>query len=550
MAKNNSKPLAPQPKKADRRHFDTWDTFTRMAQAGMSLPLLFTPHLVSLGNELSRIVTGQSHLSPDPNDLRFNDPLWHKNPIYKASMQTYLAWYQQLQHLIEALDLPDEDRMLAEVALKQLGEPLSPSHPALNLNAVKQSIRARGASLAHGLHRMTSDLLSSPGAPKTAPKIGKDVAASAGAVIYRDEQLELIQYQSKGDRVRSRPLLFIPSPINRGYVYDLYPHNSLVHYLVESNLQVFALHWRDPEMEHSNWNLEHYLGALQQAFKALKSLYPKQAIQLVGYAAGGLFAALLASLVSTKTPKALASITLIGTNLFTTTSTQVGTSVNAQMLHAAKTLLRLQGVIDGQLLAQLFAWLRPNSLLWNPWVCNYLAGEDPPTADVKAWNEDVPHISSALFCDFLDLYADDLLTEPGKLRLCDQAVDLSAVQCDAYLVAGANDQIAPWERCYQSSLNLGGKREFVLVNRGHTRLLICPEGSKAARFYTNPLQNKDYDDWLSEATQHQGSWWPHWRGWLISHAGSLRKAPAALGNKRLTPLQPAPGKYVIPAARL
>ena len=213
-----------RPAKADRRRFDTWETFTSMARAGISLPLLFTPQLVSLGTELTRIVSGQSTLLPGLDDHRFEDPAWETNPIYKASMQTYLAWCQHLQGLIDEIEVNEEDRLQAKLAAKLLASSLSPSLPGANLDSVRRAIKARGASLIHGLNRMTSDILSL-GAPIVSAdsnplKIGKDVATTPGSVIFRDDLFELIQYKATTAKVYSEPVLLIPSPINKFYIYD------------------------------------------------------------------------------------------------------------------------------------------------------------------------------------------------------------------------------------------------------------------------------------------------------------------------------------------
>lgn len=538
-----------RPRKVDRRNFDTWDTFTSMAKAGVSLPLLFTPQLVSLGTELSRIVSGQSTIGPAKGDHRFEDPTWSNNPIYKASMQTYLAWCQHLHGLIEDTELNEKDKTRAKVAVKMLTESLSPSHPAANLDAVRRAVKARGASLVHGLNRMTSDVLEldDPALPakSSSLKIGKDIAATPGAVVYRNEQLELIQYQATTSEVYNEPILLIPSPINKFYICDLYQHNSLAHYLLEAGFQVFTVSWRNPDNEHKYWNLETYIQALFDTAEIVTEIAKSPKLNLFGYSAGGIFAALLAALLAQHQRLQAHTASFAVTNFYTHTEAQVGILVNKQMLQAAKTLLKFRNIVDGKELAQMFAWLRPNSLLWNAWICNYFAGEDQPTADVRYWNNDTPRVANALFSDFLDLYDDNYLLEPGGLELCGHPIDLSQISCDKYIIAGSNDHITPWEFCYQSSLHLGSNREFILVNRGHMRSVVCPEGSKAARFYTNPYPDENYNDWLSEATQHYGSWWSHWINWLQQRSEGSRKAPSAAGNKKFPQLAPAPGGYVL-----
>lgn len=537
------------PRKVDRSGFDTWDTFTSMAKAGVSLPLLFTPQLVGLGTELTRIVTGQSNLKPSKDDHRFEDPAWHENPIYRASMQTYLAWCNHLKGVIDETSLDNKSKTQAKAAIKLLTDSLSPSHPATNLNRVKHAVSARGASLVHGLNRMTSDILqqndSPPAGLSGTLKMGKDIAATPGAVVDRSEQLELIQYQPTTSEVYCEPILLIPSPVNKFYISDLYRHNSLTHYLLDAGFQVFTVSWRNPSEEHRDWNLNSYIHALLETVKAVTAISESPKLNLFGHSAGGIFTAILANILAHQGNTVPHTASFAMTNFYTHTESQVGALLNGQMIQAAKTLLKLRGILDGKELARMFAWLRPNNLLWNAWVCNYFAGEDQPTADVRHWNSDTPRISNALFSDFLDFYADNRLLEPGRLTLGNTPIDLSQVSCDKYVIAGSSDHITPWECCYQSSLNLGKNREFVLVNRGHTRSIVCPEGSKAARFYTNSHPDESHDDWLSNATQHQGSWWSHWAQWLQNHAGQTRAAEPRLGNEAFPVIDKAPGSYVV-----
>lgn len=537
------------PRKGGRRSFDTWDTFTAMAKAGVSLPLLFTPQLVNLGAEFARIVSGQSSIQPGKEDRRFDDPTWFSNPIYKASMQTYLAWRQHLYLLLDESELGKQDKTQARAAIKLLTEAISPSHSAAGIDAIRRVIKARGASLVHGLNRMTSDMLAL-GSPATAPgdkplKPGKEIAASKGAVVFRNELLELIQYQPAATQVFSTPILLIPSPINKFYIYDLYRHNSLTHYLQEAGLQVFCVSWRNPEEQHRNWNLESYLYALIEAAETVSDITAHPQLHLFGYSGGGIFAALLADQLSHHQKLQAHTAGFALCNFYTHTETQMGIAVNPQIIQAAKTLLQLRSIIDGVELARMFAWLRPNNLLWNAWICNYFGGEDQPTADVRHWNNDVPRVANGLFADFLELYVDNYLLQPGQVELCGHPVDLSQITCDKYIVAGSHDHISPWECAYQSSLALGRNREFVLVNRGHMRSLVCPEGTKSARYYTNTFVDNNYDDWLAEATEHDGSWWPHWIAWLRQRSEGTKKAPRSLGNKNFPAQSTAPGNYVL-----
>ncbi len=538
-----------RPQKANRRSFDTWDTFNSMAQAGLSLPLLFTPQLVELGSELSRIITGNSNLKPSRDDHRFEDPTWQENPIYKASMQTYLAWCNQLKETVNHSHLDDRSKTQAKVAIKLLTQSLSPTHPANNIDTVKRVVKARGASLVHGLNRMTSDVLQqeekTPQKDLGSIKLGENIAATPGAVIFRSELLEVIQYQPITAEVHKEPIFIIPSPVNKFYITDLYQHNSLTHYLLDKGFQVFSVSWCNPKIEHSKCGLEEYIQTLIEASDSVRAINRHNKLNLFGFSAGGIFASILASIFKQKGNIEINTASFAVTNFYTHTESQIGTLLNHQMISASKTILKLKGVIDGKELNSLFAWLRPNSLLWNAWVCNYFTGEEQPSADVRFWNNDVPNITSALYCDFLDFYQENPLLEAGQLKLCGTNIDLSEVDCDKFIIAGSSDHITPWECCYQSSLFLGDNREFVLVNRGHRRSIVCPEGSKKARYYTNKTPYESYDDWLSNATQHHGSWWSHWIDWLKDRSAGTKKAPATLGCTEYPVVEKAPGRYLL-----
>lgn len=520
-----------------------------LAQSGISLPLLFTPQFITCDPHFKRILCGSSDIEPRHDDQHFQEKIWHQNTIYRASMQAYLVWCKNLRAQVDSAELAPSKKKQLFQAVQQLTHHLAPNSNPGN-SPVQHAYESRGASLVHDLHRMTSDLLEhSTDTRSTTAKnklqIGKHIAATAGAVIHRNEMLEIIQYTPVSTKVHTIPLLIIPSPINRFYLCDLQERNSLVHYLIKQGFQVYSLSWRNPKSSHKHWNLESYIETCIEAINEVARISPTGKTNVFGFAAGGILATLACSILSQQqSNNPINSSTLATTSLLTQTSSQVGTELNEKMIEAAKALTCLHEVSDAKKLAGNFSWLCPNNLLWNPLPCNYFGGESSPGDDIFHWNSDTLRTTAKLHCDFLSMSRDNPLLGGGEFSLCGCPIDLSCITCDTYALAGSCDHITPWEACYQTALALGGGTEFVLVNRGHFRALVCPIGSSDTCFYTDGETTQNADDWLCDAIQHHGSWWPHWKDWLSKRSGAKHQPDRQLGDQQHPKLTPAPGNYV------
>lgn len=519
-----------------------------LANSGISLPLLFSPQFIACDAAFELILSGQSEVKPEPADARFQDPIWHQNAIYRASMQAYLAWSDNLRAQIKQSTLGQTERSFVENAVEQLISSLAPSSDSGGSPA-QHAYESRGASLVHDLHRMTTDLFQHAESVRSTEQsrlqVGKHIAATPGAVIHRTEMLEVIQYTPLSAAVYRIPLLIIPSPVNRFYLCDLQNGNSLVHYLLKLGFQVYTISWRNPQNSHKHWNLETYTEACIGAIEEINKLTPEGKLNLFGFAAGGMLSALACNVLNQRRREpAINSLTLAISSLLTHTASQVGTELNDKLVKAAKTLTLLHEASDAKHLARNFAWLSPNNLLWNPLVCNYFSGESSPGEDIFLWNSDTLRTTAGLHCDFLSMAQDNPLLDAGRLTLCNTAIDLSSIHCDSYTLAGSCDHITPWEACYQTSLAFGGDNEFVLVNRGHTRALVCPIDATDTCFYTKGEVTENPDDWLCDATQHRGSWWPHWSEWLAGRSGQQGEPERHLGDEQHPKMDPAPGRYV------
>jgi polyhydroxyalkanoate synthase subunit PhaC len=376
-------------------------------------------------------------------------------------------------------------------------------------------------------------------------EVGRNIAATAGAVVLRTEMFELLQYTPRTDQVRSVPLLIVPPTINKHYALDLAPGRSLVEYLVEQGQQVFMIAWRNPDARHADWGMDEYVTSVLQAMDAIERIAVTQSTAVAGVCSGGIIASLAAAqLAATGRPDRVAAFTLLVTVL---DNAQAGTSaalIDEPTAAAAKAMSRRRGYLDGRALAEVFAWLRPGDLIWNYWVNNYLLGKQPPAFDILFWNADTTRMTAGLHADFIDIAMGNWLVTRGAVSVLGTPVDLSEIHTDAYVVAGIADHITPWQNCYRSTQLLGGDTRFVLSTSGHIAALVNPPANTKATFQTNDDNPAEAGQWLASARTEQGSWWPDFAAWLGERCGPEKAAPQHLGGGGLRPLTEAPGTYV------
>jgi len=377
--------------------------------------------------------------------------------------------------------------------------------------------------------------------------VGGNLGATPGAVVLRTEVFELIQYAPQTPTVRQVPLLLVPPTINKFYVLDLAPGRSWVEHLVRSGQQVFVLSWRNPDARHAGWNLDTYLRAVLDALDAVERICRTERTVLAGACSGGILASLVAAhLTATGRPERLAGLGFTVTVLDTDRAGVPAALADRYLAAAATALSRRRGYLDGRVLAEVFAWLRPDDLVWQYWVNNYLLGRKPPAFDILYWNADTTRMPAGLHADFVDLALDNRLAQAGSATALGTAVDLGKVTVDGYVVAGVADHITPWQNCYRTVGLLGGDTRFVLSTSGHIAAIVNPPGNNAkATYRVNPANPADPADWLAGATTEQGSWWPDFATWLGRRCGPDRPAPKKLGAAGLPPLIEAPGTYAL-----
>ena len=507
---------------------------------------------LQLANALRDVALRQSSLGPSPKDRRFGHPDWQNQPLYRAWMQSYLAWTQIVaQWLDEQTQLTATGRARLEFVLSLFNDAVAPSNFPWQPEAMARFRETGGRSAVEGLRQLGLAIRSNRGLPEQVDKsqfeVGRNLANTAGAVVLRTELIELIQYQPRHAQVHTVPLLIVPPQINKFYVFDLTAEKSVVGSLLDQGQQVFMVSWRNPKMEHRNWGLSDYAMAIDDAISAACAITEASRVNLVGACAGGMTLASYVAARATAGDQRIASMTLLVNvlDVSATGETPLGLFATPAVIEAAKRYSRSKGVLDGKDMATAFAWLRPNDLIWSYWVNNILLGRKPPAFDVLYWNNDSTRLPARLHAEFLDIYQSNALTRPGTLHLRGVPVDLGKIACEVYLVAGTTDHITPWKACFRSIQLFGGKTSFVLSNSGHIQSILSPPGNKKAEFWTGGVSDTDPEEWLRTASRHAGSWWSHWHGWLAGHAGVRSQAPAAAGSRRFPVLAPAPGTYVL-----
>ncbi len=528
------------------------DAFTagqQLLQQALKQPGMAMKHSTEFFTELGRIWTRQSEIASDAKDKRFLDQSWTDHPLYKAYLQTYLLWNQSLHAFVDDAGLAPRDADRARFVLSLFTEAVAPTNTMLgNPAAMKRFYETGGASAVRGLVHMLEDLAKNGGLPSQvnmkAFQVGKDLALTPGSVVFKNEVLELIQYTPATDQVYQRPLLMVPPQINKFYILDLSPGKSFIEFAVKQGLQVFCLSWRNPTPAQRDWGLDTYMQAILAASDAVRAITGSPDLNTLGTCSGGMTLSALLGQLAARGDRRIQTATLFVTVLDYSVESQLGLFATPETIEAAKQASRVQGVLEGQEMARVFAWLRPNDLIWNYWVNNYLIGKDPPSFDVLYWNNDSTRLPARLHSDMLDIALSNPFTSPGTIALLGTPIDLSKVMCDAYIMAGVTDHITPWKGCYATTQLLGGTCEFVLSSAGHIQSILNPPGNPKAKYFTAAEYPVDPDQWFARAKQQDGSWWEHWRNWLWARSGERKPAPKALGNTQYQPEAPAPGTYI------
>lgn len=521
----------------------------QIAAQVMKNPWSLAEQQTALASKLAHTWLGGTGLEPAPGDKRFADPTWSNDPFYRGLKQAYLAWVEAMEAWIDRAGFDQRSEPRVRMLLSLLLDAAAPTNTWLgNPAAIRKFVETGGASALRGLTHMLEDMAGNGGLPaqvdRKAFRVGENLGILPGAVVFKNDVLELIQYAPRTEQVHRRPLLIVPPQINKFYLFDLAPGRSLIEFLTANGLQTFTLSWRNPTPAHRDWGLERYLGAMLEAIEAIREITGSEDINVAAACSGGITTSLLLGHLAAHGDRRIHAATLLVAVLDTSAESQLANFTSREGIEMARHGSCQKGVLEGQELARVFAWMRPNDLIWNYWVNNYLLGNDPPAFDILYWNSDTTRLPAALHSDYLDFYLNNPLPRPSALRLLGTPIDLGKVACDTFVLAGMTDHITPWQACYATTRMLGGQKEFVLSSSGHIQSIINPPGNPRAKFFRNPQLAADPTAWLAAAQPQPGSWWDYWRDWLVARSGEQKPAPATLGSRLHKPGVKAPGAYV------
>ena len=493
-------------------------------------------------------------------DKRFGAEAWTGPHAFFADL--YLLNARFVYGLADAVEADAKTRAKIRFAVQQWVDAMAPSnYLALNPDALKKLVETKGESLRTGLSLFLADALKGriSMTDESAFEIGRNVATSEGQVVFENEVFQLIQYKALTDTVYEKPLLIVPPCINKFYILDLQPENSLVRNAVSQGHTVFLVSWRNPMAEQAGLTWDDYIeDGIIRAIDVARDIGRQKTIDMLGFCVGGtMLTTGLAVLAARETgfdAQPAASLTLLTTLLDFSDTGILDVFVDEQSVRQREaTLGGVQGGSVGLMpardLATSFSFLRPNDLVWNYVVSNYLKGEPPPPFDLLYWNADSTNLPGPFFVWYLrNTYLENRLMKPDALTVCGVKIDLGRIKSPVFIYGSREDHIVPWPAAYASTQVLSGPKRFVLGASGHIAGVVNPPAKKKRSHWTyDPPRGRfpaDPDAWLASATETPGSWWTEWNDWLAGHAGKSIKAKAAFGNAQYKPIEPAPGRYV------
>ena len=490
---------------------------------------------------------------PEIADRRFSAPAWQANPLYAFNAATYLLNAHFLNALAESVEVDEQTKKKIRFATQQTVDAMSPANfLATNPEAQQLLIDSKGESLQRGIMQMLSDMRKGhiSQTDETAFEVGRNVAASEGSVVFENDVIQLLQYRPLTKQVYQRPLVIVPPCINKFYILDLQPENSLIRYAVEQGHTVFVVSWVNPDQSlgHLGWD-DYVEKGVINALEVAQQISGEKQVNALGFCVGGTLLASALAAMAARGKKPVSSLTLLTTMLDFVDVGSIDVYVDEAQVVQREQSIGKGGLMPGRDFATAFSSLRSNDLVWNYVEANYLKGEPPPAFDLLYWNSDSTNLPGPMFCYYLrNMYLENNLKVPGKLSVAGDPIDLGKVQVPSFIYASREDHIVPWRSAF-SSTNLinAGKRKnnrFVLGASGHIAGVINPPAKKKRSYWSNDKLPETASAWMEGATEHPGSWWGEWADFLASHAGEQKEAPRKLGNKAHPPIEPAPGRYV------
>jgi len=487
-------------------------------------------------------------------DRRFAASEWAANPVAALTAQIYLLNARTLLQMADSIEGNEKTRQRIRFAVQQWVEAASPSnYLALNPEAQRKALDTKGESITQGLLHLWQDIQQGhvSQTDESMFEVGRNVATTEGAVVFENELFQLIEYKPLTGQVHEVPFLFVPPCINKYYILDLQPDNSLIRWTVEQGHRLYVISWRNPDESLASKTWDDYIeDAAIRAIGVVQEITGADKVNTLGFCVGGTILATALAVLAARGQQPAASVTLLTTLLDFSETGVLDLFIDEPAVQLREATIGAQspkgcGLLKGQELATTFSFLRPNDLVWNYVVGNYLKGEAPPPFDLLYWNSDSTNLPGPMLCWYLrNTYLENKLRQPGALTVCGEKVDLGAIEAPVYLYASREDHIVPWTGAYASTALFGGKKRFTLGASGHIAGVINPPAKKKRSYWTNTGTPKDPQRWFAGATENPGSWWTDWAAWLAPLSGKQIAPPQSMGNRKYKPIEPAPGHYV------
>jgi polyhydroxyalkanoate synthase len=485
----------------------------------------------------------------DSGDKRFAGEAWTSDPRFDAIKRSYLAYGDFLRNSVEAAPVDERTKGQMRFAARQIVDAMSPvNFFATNPEAMQLAAETGGQSLMQGMSLFLNDVAAKriTITDERAFEVGKNLATTPGSVVFENDLIQLIQYKPTTEQVHEIPLVMIPPAINKFYILDLQPENSLVRYAIEQEHTVFMLSWRNitPELGHLTWD-DYLQQGVMKAINVAREICDVEQVNTLGFCVGGTLLASALAVMKGQNEDPVASMTLLTTMLDFSDTGEIGLLISPESVAQKDAAIGNGGVMPGRELGLVFSSLRANDLVWPYVVSRYLKGKASPAFDMLFWNADETNLPGPMFCWYVrNTYLENRLREAGKTEQCGIPVDLADIDCPAFLYASREDHIVPWATAYTSHELLGGDTTFVLGASGHIAGVINPAAKNKRNYWTSDKIGADAETWLSTAESVPGSWWPKWNEWLTSHAGPLVEARKSAGSAEYKVIEAAPGRYV------
>ena len=499
---------------------------------------------------------GLSQAPQVPKDRRFASENWAQNPLAAFTAAAYSLNSHALMGMAEAVQADEKTRQRIRFAVEQWVTAMAPSNfLALNPDAQKKALETKGESLSKGLQNMLQDMGKGyvSMTDESVFEVGKNVATTEGAVVYENDIFQLLEYKPLTEKVHERPFLLVPPCINKFYILDLQPDNSLIRYAVSQGHRTFVISWRNPDASCAHLTWDDYIErAVIEAIGVVQEIAGAAQINALGFCVGGTMLATALAVLAARGQKPVASATLLTTLLDFSDTGILDVFIDEAFVKSREAQMGQGGLLKGQELAATFSFLRPNDLVWNYVVGNYLKGETPPAFDLLYWNSDATNLPGPWYAWYLrNTYLENNLIQPGKLTVCGEKIDFGHLDLPVYIYGSREDHIVPINASYAATKVLPGDKRFVMGASGHIAGVINPPAKNKRSHWirSDNALPQTLEDWIAGADEFAGSWWTDWAQWLKGHAGKQIAAPKRYGKgTKFKEIEAAPGRYVLQKA--